>query len=366
MTETDLYTLPPDHLAVRDTVRRIARERIAPLAAGIDAAAEYPHQVRRLFAESDLLGLPFDEEHGGTGTGALMLNVAIEELARACASSALILMVQELGTLPIRLFGNDQMRERLLPRCASGEWSPALALSEREAATQATPDGDGWRISGRKSGVAGVGIATFYVVFAADSVFVVDAGSPGLIVDNVDDRLGVRGFPIGELVLEDVRVPAENLVGQQGRGSEIAAATLERARLGVAAQALGIGQAAADYAVAYARDRVQFGQPIGTFEANASKLADMEIKCAAGRQLLYQACAKADRGAPDAGRYSAMAKVFCSDAAMEIAGEALQILGGYGFVKDYPVERHLRDAKVTQVHAGTNEAHRIAISRARA
>jgi alkylation response protein AidB-like acyl-CoA dehydrogenase len=379
-TTAEIYALPQEHRDFRDTIAQIARERIAPRAAEIDEKAEYPHDLRRLLAEQDILGLPFETEYGGTGSGTLMLNMAVEEIAKACASTALILMVQELGTLPIRLFGSPALKERFLPRCASGEWSPAFALSEPEAGsdpggmlTRAVPDGDEWVITGTKNWITNLGIADFYVVFAVTdpqaghsrgiTAFVVEADRPGFSVGKLEHKLGIRGSPTGQPIFDEVRVPAENVVGEVGDGFRVAMATLDRSRLGVAAQALGIAQGATDYAAAYARERKQFGKPINSFQAIQFKLADMETKCAAARELLYQACAKIDRGDADIGKYSAMAKLFCSDAAMEVTVEAVQVLGGYGYVKEYPVERMLRDAKITQIYEGTNEIQRLVIAR---
>ncbi|HEV3230554.1 MAG TPA: acyl-CoA dehydrogenase family protein [Solirubrobacteraceae bacterium] len=376
----EVYEIPQEHRDFRDTIRQIVRERVAPRAAEIDEKAEYPHDLRKLFAEHDLFGLPFEEEYGGTGTGTLMLNIAIEEVAKACASTALMLMIQELGTLPIRLFGSDELKARILPRCASGEWTPAFALSEPEAGsdpggmmTTARRDGDEWVINGTKNWITNLGVADFYVVFAVTdrdaghsrgiSAFVVEADRPGFSVGKLEHKLGIRGSPTGQPIFEDVRVPAGNLVGDEGEGFKVAMATLDHSRLGVAAQALGIAQGAADYAAAYARERRQFGQPINSFQAIQFKLADMETGCAAGRELLYKACAKVDRHEPDMGKYSAMAKLFCSDTAMAVTVEAVQVLGGYGYVKEYPVERFLRDAKITQIYEGTNEIQRLVIAR---
>ncbi|HET9125445.1 MAG TPA: acyl-CoA dehydrogenase family protein [Solirubrobacteraceae bacterium] len=377
---SDLYTLPQEYIDFRDTIREIAVQRIAPRAAEIDEQAEYPHDLRRLLAEQDILGLPFETEHGGTGTGTLMLNIAIEEIAKACASTALILMIQELGTLPIKLFGSEELKERFLPRCASGEWSPAFALSEPEAGsdpggmiTRAVRDGDEWVIDGTKNWITNLGIADFYVVFAVTdreaghsrgiTAFVVETDRPGFSVGKLEKKLGIRGSPTGQPIFDGVRVPAENMVGEEGQGFKVAMATLDISRLGAAAQALGIAQGATDYAAAYARERRQFGKPISSFQAIQFKLADMETRCAAGRELLYQACAKVDRGDADIGKYTAMAKLFCSDTAMAVTPEAIQVLGGYGYVKEYPVERMMRDAKITQIYEGTNEIQRLVIAR---
>jgi alkylation response protein AidB-like acyl-CoA dehydrogenase len=376
----DSYALTEDQRAFRDTIRQMVRERVAPRAAEIDEKAAYPHDLRQLFAEHDLFGLPFSEEYGGTGTGVLMLNIAVEEIAKACASSALMLMIQELGTLPIKLFGSEELRARFLPRCASGDWTPAFALSEPEAGsdpggmiTRAVRDGDDWIISGTKNWITNLGIADFYVVFAVTdaqagrshgiSAFVVEADRPGFSVGKLEKKLGIRGSPTGQPIFDDVRIPGANLIGEVDRGMHVALGTLDYSRLGVAAQALGIAQGATDYAAAYARERRQFGKPINAFQGIQFKLADMETQTAAGRELLYQACAKADRGDADRGRYSAMAKLFNSDNAMKVTVEAVQILGGYGYVKEYPVERMMRDAKITQIYEGTNEIQRVVIAR---
>jgi alkylation response protein AidB-like acyl-CoA dehydrogenase len=375
---SDVYDLPQEYKDFRDTIRQIVDERVRPRAAEIDATGEYPHDVRRLFAEHDILALPFDEQYGGTGTGTLMLQIAVEEIAKACASSALILMVQELGTLPVALFGSDELKDRLLPRCATGEWSPAFALSEPEAGsdpasmhTTAVRDGDEWVINGSKNWISNSGIADFYVVFAVTdresrrlSAFVVEADREGFSVGKLEHKLGIKGSPTGSPIFEDVRVPAANLIGTEGKGLSVALATLERTRLGAAAQAVGIAQGATDYANAYAKERIAFGKPINELQAIQFKLADMETRTAAARELLYKACAMADRNEPGLGKHSSMAKLFASDTAMWVTVEAIQVLGGYGYVTEYPVERMMRDAKITQIYEGTNEIQRVVISRA--
>jgi len=380
-TFTDLYALPQEHIDFRDAIRQIVTERVAPRAAEIDAKAEYPQDLRELFAEHDLFGLPFEVEYGGTGTGTLMLNIAIEEVAKACASTALMLMVQELGTLPIRRYGTDELKQRFLPKCASGEWTPAFALSEPDAGsdpggmrTKAVRDGDEWVIDGTKNWITNLGVADFYVVFAVTdpdaghsrsiSAFVVEADRPGFSVGKLEHKMGIRGSPTGQPIFDSVRVPASNLVGEVDQGFKVALGTLDHSRLGVAAQGLGLAQGATDYAAAYAKERQQFGKPIASFQGIQFKLADMETRTAAARELLYQACAKVDRGDADIGKYSAMAKLFCSDTAMAVTVEAVQVLGGYGYVSEYPVERMMRDAKITQIYEGTNEIQRLVIARA--
>jgi alkylation response protein AidB-like acyl-CoA dehydrogenase len=374
------YSLPQEFLDFRETIRKIAVERVAPRAAEIDERAEYPRDLRELFAEHDLFGLAFDTEYGGTGTGTLMLNIAIEEVAKACASSALMLMIQELGTLPIKLFGTDEQKQRFLPRCASGEWSPAFALSEPEAGsdpggmrTRALRDGSEWVLDGGKNWITNLGVADFYIVFAVTdpeaghshgiSAFVVEADRPGFSVGKLEHKMGIRGSPTGQPVFDGVRVPEENLIGNENAGFRVAMSTLDRSRLGVAAQAVGIAQGATDYAAAYAKERQQFGKPIASFQGIQFKLADMESRTAAARELLYRACAKVDAGDPDVGKYSSMAKLVASDNAMWVTTEAVQVLGGYGYVSEYPVERMMRDAKITQIYEGTNEIQRLVIAR---
>src|SRR3954452_20820697 len=324
MIAADLYDIPQEHKDFRDLVRQLAVERVAPRAAEIDRSDEYPWDLRTLLADNDVLALPFAEEHGGTGTGTLMLQMAVEELAKASATVALMLMVQELGTLPIQLFGSDELKQRFLPRCATGEWSPAFCLSESESGSDAAAmrttarlDGDEWVINGTKSWITNAGVADFYVVFAVTdrenrrvTAFVVEKDRPGFSVPKYEHKLGIHGSPTGQPVFEDVRVPAENVIGEVGRGMSVALGTLERTRLGAAAQAVGIAQGATDYATAYAKERIAFGKPLMDLQAIQFKLADMETGTAAARELLYKACALSDRGAREAGKYSSMAKLF--------------------------------------------------------
>jgi alkylation response protein AidB-like acyl-CoA dehydrogenase len=377
-TLTNVYDLPEEHKDFRAMIRQVVDERVRPRAAAIDARGEYPWDIRELFAEHDILALPFDAEYGGTGTGTLMLQVAVEEIAKACASSALILMVQELGSLPIALFGSDELKARLLPRLASGEWTPAFCLSEPEAGsdpkamrTHAVRDGDEWVINGTKNWITNASVADVYVVFAItdrengrSSAFLVEKDREGFSVPKLEHKLGIKGSPTGSPVFEDVRVPAENLIGTEGKGLAIALATLQRTRLGAAAQAVGIAQGATDYANAYAKERIAFGRPINELQGIQFKLADMETRTAAARELLYKACSVVDRGEPDIGKYTSMAKLFASDTAMWVTVEAVQVLGGYGYVNEYPVERMMRDAKITQIYEGTNEIQRVVIARA--
>jgi alkylation response protein AidB-like acyl-CoA dehydrogenase len=375
------YGLTQEQLDFAGVIREVVAAKVAPRAAEVDATAEFPHDIAKVFAEQDLLGLPFEERHGGTGTGTLMLCVAIEEVSKACATSGLILAVHDLGTLPIKLAGSAELQDRVLPRYASGEWLAAFALSEPDAGsdpgamrTKAVKDGDGWILNGTKNWISQAGVAGAYVVFAVTdasvssskgiTAFLVEADSPGFAVAKLEHKMGMRGSPTGVLTFDDVRVPDANVIGEVGKGFKVAMQTLDHSRLGVAAQALGIAQGATDFAANYAKERVAFGKPINELQGVAFKLADMETRTAAARELLYRAAAKADRHEPDLGKYSAMAKLFCSDTAMAVTVEAVQVLGGYGYVTEYPVERMMRDAKLTQIYEGTNEIQRVVISRA--
>jgi alkylation response protein AidB-like acyl-CoA dehydrogenase len=378
-TVTPAYEISQEALDLRDMVRQLAQEKIAPRAGDIDRKSEYPWDLRELLASHDILGLPFAAEHGGTGTGTLVLQMAVEEIAKACASSALILMVQELGTLPIQLFGSEEQKQQWLPKCASGEWSPAFALSEPEAGsdpaamrTSAVRDGDEWVINGQKAWISNAGVADFYVVFATTdrenrrtSAFVVEKDRPGFDPGKLEHKLGIKGSPTGSPTFTDVRVPHENLIGEEGKGLSVALGTLERTRLGAAAQAVGIAQGATDYANGYAKERIAFGKPINQLQAIQFKLADMETGTAAARELLYKACSVADKPQrpADLPKWTSMAKLFASDNAMKVTVEAIQVLGGYGYVNEYPVERMMRDAKITQIYEGTNEIQRVVIAR---
>src|SRR5256714_1142728 len=375
-----IYEVPQEMRDFRETIAKIVDERIRPRAAEIDRTGEYPWDVRELLAGHDILALPFATEYGGTGTGTLMLQIAVEEIAKACASSALILMIQELGSLPIHIFGTDEQKRRWLPSLASGERSPAFALSEPEAGsdpssmrTTAVRDGDEWVINGQKNWISNASIADFYVVFAKTdreggriSAFIVEKDREGFDPGPLEHKLGIKGSPTGSPSFTDVRVPAENLLGTEDKGLSLALTVLERTRLGAAAQAVGIAQGATDYANQYSKERTAFGKPINQLQGIQFKLADMETKTAAARELLYKACAMADRGEPGLGKYTSMAKLFASDVAMEVTVEAVQVLGGYGYVEDYPVERMMRDAKITQIYEGTNEIQRVVIARAMA
>jgi alkylation response protein AidB-like acyl-CoA dehydrogenase len=374
-------TLSEEQRELRELVRTLTRERIAPRAAEIDASHEFPWDVVELFREHELFGLLFDEEHGGTGTGTLLALVAIEEVAKACATSALILAVQELGSLGLKLAGSEEQKDRFLPRLASGEWLCAYALTEAGSGsdsaamrTTARRDGDGYVLDGSKRFITNAGVANLYTVFAKTdpeaghagiSAFAVEADTPGFEVARLEEKLGISGSTTGELVFEGCRVPAGNLLGDEGEGFKIAMRILDRSRPGVAAQGLGLAQGATDYALEYARSRETFGKPIAEHQLIQAKLADMETACQAARGLLYDFGRMVDAGVDGAAltKASAMAKLFCTDTAMWVTTEAVQILGGYGYVKEYPAERMMRDAKITQIYEGTNEIQRLVIAR---
>jgi alkylation response protein AidB-like acyl-CoA dehydrogenase len=362
-------------------VRTLARERIAPRVAEIDKTAEFPWDVVELYRENGLFGLMFDEEHGGVGASALMTLVAIEEVAKMCATSALILAVQELGSLGIKLAGTDEQKQRFLPKLASGEWLAAYALTEAGSGSDsaamrsaARRDGDDYVLNGTKRFITNAGVAHLYVCFAKTdpdgghegiSAFVVEADTPGFEVGRIEPKMGIKGSTTGELLFADCRVPGANRLGEEGEGFPLAMRILDRSRPGIAAQGLGIAQGATDYAVEYAKERETFGEPIANHQLIAGMLADMETKCAAARALLYRCAQMIDAGeeGPELTKLSAMTKLFCTDVAMDVTVDAVQVLGGYGYMQEYPVERMMRDAKITQIYEGTNQIQRLVIAR---
>ena len=373
--------LSDEQRELRELVRTVARERIAPRAAEIDASHEFPWDVVELYRENDVFALFHDEEHGGLGTGTLLSLIAIEEVARVCATSALILAVQELGSLGLKLAGSEAQQQEWLPRLASGEVLAAYALTESGSGsdsaamlTTARRDGDSYVLNGSKRFITNAGVAGLYTVFAKTdpdgghagiSAFLMEADAPGFTVARVEPKLGIAGSTTGELVFDECRIPAGNLLGEEGEGFRIAMRILDRSRPGVAAQALGIAQGATDYALEYAKTRETMGSPIGQHQLIQAKLADMETECEAARGLLYRFGRMCDEGVdgPELTKASAMAKLKCGDVAMAVTTDAVQILGGYGYIKEYPVERYMRDAKITQIYEGTQEIQRIVIAR---
>jgi alkylation response protein AidB-like acyl-CoA dehydrogenase len=373
--------LTDEQREIRDLVRTLARERVAPRAAEIDKKGEFPWDMVELFREHELFGLPFEEQYGGTGTGALMVLVAIEELSKVCATTGLIMAVQELGSLGIKLAGTDEQKERFLPRLANGEWLAAYALTEPGSGsdsaamrTEARLDGDEFVVNGGKRFITNAGVAGLYVVFAKTdseaghsgiSAFVVEAETPGFEVGRIEPKMGIKGSTTGEIFFNDMRIPRENLLGEEGDGFKIAMRILDRSRPGIAAQGLGLAQGATDYALEYAKTRETMGKPIAEHQLISGMLADMETKCEAARGLLYKIGLMIDEDAPDneLTKISAMTKLYCTDVAMEVTTDAVQILGGYGYMQEYPVERMMRDAKITQIYEGTNQIQRLVIAR---
>jgi len=375
------YRLTEDQGLLREAVRVLADERVAPRAAEIDRTAEFPEDLRQLLAAQDILALPFPEQHGGLGGDLLSVCLAVEQLSRACATTGLILAAHELGALPIVLAGTPRQQARWIPRLASGEWLICFALTEAEAGsdvaaarTRAVRDGDVYRITGSKRFITHGSVSNLVTVFAVTdpeaprhrrlSCFVVELPTPGFAVTRLEHKMGLRGSPTAELAFDAVSVPVDNRIGAEGDGFEIAMRTFERSRPAIAAQAVGIAQGALEAAVAYAADRRQFGQRIGDLQMVGAMLADMDAATESARQLLYKACAEIEAGSPDAGRWSAMCKLVAGDAAMRVTTDAVQVLGGYGYIDDFPVERMMRDAKITQIYEGTQQIQRLVIARA--
>jgi alkylation response protein AidB-like acyl-CoA dehydrogenase len=366
---------------IRDLVRTIAREKIAPRAAEIDKTAEFPWDVVELFRGNDLFGVLYDEEYGGIGASALMTLVMIEELSKVDATSGLIIAAQELGSLGIKLAGSEEQKQRFLPKLASGEWLAAYALTEPGSGsdsaamrTAARIEGDEYVLNGGKRFITNAGVASVYVVFAKTdpeaghsgiSAFVVESDAPGFEVGRIEPKMGIKGSTTGEIFFNDCRIPITNRLGQEGEGFRIAMRILDRSRPGIGAQGLGLAQGATDFALEYARTRETMGKPIAEHQLIAGMLADMETKCEAARGLLYKVGSMIDEG--DTGteltKLSAMAKLYCTDVAMDVTTDAVQILGGYGYIQEYPVERMMRDAKITQIYEGTNQIQRLVIAR---
>src|SRR5215216_7100109 len=381
LTGVPAEPLSDEQREIRDLVRDLARERVAPRAAEIDKSAEFPWDLVELMREHDLLGLPFEEQYGGTGTGALMVLIAMEEVGKVCATSSLILAVQELGSLGLKLAGTEEQKARYLPRLASGEWLPAYALTEPGSGsdsaamrTEAKREGDEYVLSGSKRFITNAGVAHLYTVFAKTdpsaghdgiSCFMVEADASGFEVGRIEPKLGIKGSTTGEIFFNDCRVPAGNLIGEEGEGFKIAMRILDRSRPGIGAQGLGLAQGATDYALEYAKSRETMGKPIAQHQLVGAMLADMETKCEAARGLLYKVGQLIDEGAEgqELTKLSAMAKLYCTDVAMDVTTDAVQILGGYGYMQEYPVERMMRDAKITQIYEGTNQIQRLVIAR---
>ena len=377
-----MTVLSDEVVALRDAVRELSDEKIAPRAAAIDESQEFPWDIVELLAGHDILALPFPEQYGGLGGDLLTVLVAIEELSRASAAVGLILGVHELSALPLLNGGNDEQKQRWVPDLAAGKMLCAFALTESGAGsdaaslrTKAERDGDDWILNGEKRFISHGDVAGITAVFALTdpgpeavkakrhlSCFYVEKDTPGFTVPRLEHKMGIRGSTTAELAFNDCRVPDANRVGEVGDGWMLAMKTFERSRPGIGAQAVGLAQGATDAAVEYARTRRQFGKPIGEHQMVGAMLADMATRTEAARQLLYTAAEHISSGDHPA-RWASMAKLFCGDTAMAVTTDAVQVFGGYGYTTEYPVERMMRDAKITQLYEGTQQIQRLIIAR---
>jgi alkylation response protein AidB-like acyl-CoA dehydrogenase len=380
------YGLTEEQRMLQNMVRRLTKERVEPGAGRRDAEGEFSWEMVDLLRENGLYGIDFPETYGGSGAGMIAMAIAIEELSKVDASAGLLIADQELGSLPIMLAGNEEQRQRYLPKLASGEHLAAFALTEPAAGSdvarlrcRAVRDGDSYVLNGTKNFITNGGVADIVTVYAViepqaqphknAGVFVVEKGMPGFSVGKKEDKMGIRWSDTVELIFEDCRVPAANLLGGEGEGFAVMMKTLDFSRPAVAAQALGIAAGAVEYAVGYAKQRESFGKPIIRHQGIGFKLADMAMRTEAARHLLYKTCAlfqeepkDMSRLSPELIRFSSMSKCYCGDVAMWVSTEAVQVLGGYGYIKEFPVERMMRDAKITQIYEGTNEIQRLVIS----
>ena len=378
------YALSEEHEALRESVRQLAEDKIAPYAAEVDQQARFPHEAQDALVKADLHAVHIPEAYAGAGADAIATVIVIEEVARVCASSSLIPAVNKLGTVPLLLAGSAELNQRYLPPVARGDAMFSYALSEPEAGsdaaamrTRAVKDGDTFILNGTKRWITNAGASRFYTVMAVTepdagangiSAFVVEQDDPGFSVGAPEHKLGIKGSPTRELYFDNCVIPADRLIGEEGSGFRTALATLDHTRITIAAQALGIAQGALDYAVGYVRERKQFGKAIAEFQGIQFMLADMAMKLEAARQLTYAAAARSERAmagakVPDLTFMSSACKCLASDMAMEVTTDAVQLLGGYGYVHDYPVERMMRDAKITQIYEGTNQIQRVVMAR---
>ena len=376
----DVYALTEDHEAIREAVRAIAQDKIAPFAAAVDEESRYPQEAHDALVASDFFAPHVPEEFGGVGADALATCIVIEEVARVCASSSLIPAVNKLGSLPVILAGSADLKSRYLTPLAAGESTFSYGLSEREAGSdtasmkcRAVRDGDDWVLNGQKSWITNAGVSQFYTVLAVTdpdgvrgnnvTAFVVEASDEGFSVGEKERKLGIKGSPTRELHFEQCRVPGDRVVGEVGAGLKLALATLDHTRVTIGAQAVGIAQGALDEAVAYVKERRQFGKAVADFQGIQFMLADMAMELEAARQLVYVAAAKSERGDADLPFFGAAAKCYASDVAMKVTTDAVQLLGGAGYTRDFPLERMMRDAKITQIYEGTNQIQRMVMAR---
>ena len=375
----DTFVLPEEHELLRKTVRQVADDKIAPRAAEIDETGEFPEDVLKALVDADLHAVHVPEEYGGAGADAIASAIVIEEIARACCASSLIPAVNKLGTMGLLLSGSEELKQKYLPQLARGDVMFSYALSEPEAGsdaanmkTRAVRDGDSYVLNGVKRWITNAGVSEYYTVMAVTdpdtgsrgiSAFVVERSDEGVSFGAPEKKMGIKGSPTREVYFDNVRIPADRMIGAEGTGFKTALATLDHTRLTIGAQALGVAQGAVDYCLRYVQERQQFGKPIAEFQGVSFMLADMAMKTEAARSLIYRAAAMSERMEPDLTFMSAAAKCFASDVAMEVTTNGVQLLGGYGYTRDYPLERMMRDAKITQIYEGTNQVQRLVMSR---
>jgi alkylation response protein AidB-like acyl-CoA dehydrogenase len=376
----DLFKISDDHVALRDAVRAVAEDKIAPHAAEVDENAEFPQAAYDALVASDFHAPHVSEDYEGVGADALATCIVIEEVARACASSSLIPAVNKLGSMPLILAASEELKAKYLTPLARGTASFAYGLSEREAGsdtasmkTRATPYGDDWILNGQKSWITNAGFAEYYTVLAVTdpdgrrganvSAFVVEKSDEGFGFGAKERKLGIKGSPTRELHFDNVRIPGDRMIGKPGEGLKIALRTLDHTRVTIGAQAVGIAQGALDFAIGYVKERAQFGKKIAEFQGLQFMLADMAMTLEAARQLVYVAASKSERNDKDLPFFGAAAKCYASDVAMKVTTDAVQLLGGYGYTRDFPVERMMRDAKITQIYEGTNQIQRVVMAR---
>ena len=374
-----LYGLSEEHQAIREAVRAICEAKIAPHAAEVDAEPRYPHEAAQALTAADFHAPHVPEAYGGAGADALATCLVIEEVARVDMSASLIPAVNKLGSLPVQLAGSEELKQKYLGRLAAGAGGFSYCLSEPEAGsdaaamrTRAVRDGDAWVLDGVKRWITNAGVSDFYTVLAVTdpdngrrgiSAFVVERSDAGVSFGAPEKKLGIKGSPTREVYLDSVRIPGDRIIGPPGTGFQTAMSTLDHTRVTIAAQAVGVAQGALDHALGYAAQRQQFGKPISDFQGLQFMLADMGMRIEAARQLTYAAAGRSERGDPELTFFGAAAKCFASDVAMQVTTDAVQVLGGYGYTSDYPVERMMRDAKITQIYEGTNQVQRIVMAR---
>jgi alkylation response protein AidB-like acyl-CoA dehydrogenase len=375
----DLFKVSEEHDLLREAVRSLCEEKILPFAAEVDEQSRFPQEALDALVSSDLAAVHVAEQYGGQGADALATCIVIEEVARVCASSSLIPAVNKLGSMPVILSGSEELKQKYLTPLAAGSAMFSYCLSEPDAGsdaagmkTRAERDGDHYILNGVKRWITNAGVSEFYTVMAVTdptarskgiSAFVVEKGDEGVTFGAPERKLGIKGSPTREVYFDNVRIPADRMIGAEGTGFATAMRTLDHTRVTIAAQALGIAQGALDYASNYVKERKQFGKAIADFQGIQFMLADMAMKLTAARQLTYTAAAKSERGDADLTYFGAAAKCFASDVAMEVTTDAVQLLGGYGYTKDYPLERMMRDAKITQIYEGTNQVQRVVMAR---